>query len=70
MHWYVCTDFEGHWPTGVAAVIQAHTEEQARQLLDEALRRRGLPGLASEDQVKQLDTTDQPQAYVLCDGDY
>jgi len=42
MKLYVCTDHDFHWPTGVASVIIAKNEDEAKELLNKALVRRGL----------------------------
>jgi hypothetical protein len=68
MNVYVCTDHDGHWAVGVASVVVAENEEQARTLLVAELATHGL---------KQVDpftlrriATDAPKAFVLNDGDY
>lgn len=39
---FTCTNFEGHYPVGVAAIIVAPTRKRAMQLLEEALENDGL----------------------------
>ena len=64
---YVCTDFEGHYPVGVAAVIIAKDHKQARKLLDEELKARDLP--AGKGKISLQDMS-EPYAAILCDGNY
>lgn len=67
---YVCTDHDLHYPVGCASVVVARDRRQARRLLDEQLRRRGLKGHAEEPYtLVEVDVT-TPQARVLRDGDY
>lgn len=63
------TDFEGHWPVGVAAVVVADTAGQAAELLNNALQERGLGRTAQADQFAELPTSRQ-LAVILRDGDY
>ena len=65
---WVCTDHEGHWPTGVASVVVAPDEETARKLLRDALRERGL----EKDRPFTLEALDigQDHAVVLRNGNY
>ena len=65
---FTCTDHEGHWPVGVASVVVAADETEARDLLLVELRSRGL----RHDEPFTLEEirTDRPRAFVLMDGDY
>ncbi|WP_068018941.1 hypothetical protein [Rhodoplanes sp. Z2-YC6860] len=67
MNIYTCVDHDGHW-VGVASVIVAETEDQARDLLVAELATHGL------DQTKPFTlrriNADAPKAFVLQDGDY
>jgi protein involved in polysaccharide export with SLBB domain len=49
--------------------VVAETAEEAAQLLQTALAKRGLRGPVTSDQFVLL-TVDQPRAVVLLDGDY
>jgi hypothetical protein len=68
MNVYTCTDHEGFWPVGVCSVVVAKTEDEAHELLRIALKEHGL--------TKELPftlrkvNTEQPQAFLLLDGDY
>jgi hypothetical protein len=64
---FTCTDHAGVWPVGVASIVLAHTEYEARKLLAAKLIERGL--LKKEFTLQQIDTS-RPQAVVLRDGDY
>lgn len=65
--WY-SNDHEGHYPVGVASVVVAEDEDEARDLLILKLREHGLeqkrPFRLTE--IK----TDQARAIVINDGDY
>lgn len=66
---YVCNQFTGHYPTGVAAVVVAESQEHAAQLLNEQLRLEGLSGDANSNMMA-LVMQESPQAVILCDGNY
>jgi hypothetical protein len=63
------TSFSGHWPVGVAAVVVAESEQQALEILNAALKSFGLPGDATTNGLKKVDTS-SVQAVILNDGDY
>lgn len=67
MRLWTCVDHEGYWPTGVASVVIANTEGEARALLSAALREKSL-----DDQVFTLQEVDLARtgAYVLNDGNH
>lgn len=65
---FVCTDHAGHYPVGVASVIIADSEVQARGLLEEELRTRGLN--PDEPFTLQEVTSTDPRVVVLNDGNY
>lgn len=67
---FVCTDHDYHYPVGVASVIIAENEDQARSLLDAQLRERGLSPHADEPYTLQTLSLDEPKALVLHDGNY
>ena len=72
---YVTTDFEGHFPTGTAAVITARDKRHATNLLKKEVEKCGL-----EFKIVQGDKFGRPQlieinqdesnAIVLQDGNY
>lgn len=65
---FTCTDFTGHWPVGVAAVVIAEDKAIAEAQLREALAVKGLkqnPNTAIE--IKEVSA---PGVYILCDGNY
>jgi len=65
---FTCTDFEGHYPVGVSAVIVASDAMEARTLLDKELVKHGLrPKVISTFQEISLDRS---AAIILQDGDY
>ena len=64
---FVCTDHGARYPVGVASIILANTEFEARRLLAAQIEARGLP--PKQFTLRQIDTS-KPQAIVLQDGDY
>ncbi len=67
---FTVTNFVGHWPIGVAAVVVADDRKKARKLLDAALDKKNL--MVKQEKKYDLDELDicSPQALVLCDGNY
>lgn len=65
---YVCQDHQGHWPVGVASIVVAETEEDARTLLINRLAKHSI----EQTEPFTLLPVDlaYPEAYVLCDGNY
>ncbi|MEE9386368.1 MAG: hypothetical protein V3V08_23385 [Nannocystaceae bacterium] len=68
MRIYVCTDFTGHYPVGVSAVIVAESEGEAVNVLESELIRIGLEQ-SDPVTVVELDTA-VSSAHILCDGNY
>ena len=66
MKLFVSTDHPAVWPTGVASIIVAENEDEARALLNTALHERRLYGPFT---LREVSLT-EPAAHVLCDGDY
>ncbi len=64
---YTCVDHDGHNPVGVASVIIAMSEGQARVLLAHELIERGLDPVKFT--LQELDIT-VPGAHILHDGEY
>lgn len=65
---WVCTDHDGHYPVGVASIVMANSVEEAKLLMDQALREQGLsPHKAYS--LLELNIS-VPFARVLCNGDY
>ena len=60
------TKFEGHWPVGTAAIVEADRREEAAYLLSRELAEQGLP--QSVDVADMIPFTGGVQ--ILCDGDY
>lgn len=60
--------FDGFWPVGAAAVVVAEGLEQAKSLMDSALRERGLRS-SSQDDWEEISLF-EPKATILCDGNY
>lgn len=68
MNIYTCTDHEGHYPVGVASVVVANSEDEARKLLEAELAAHGLKN--QEPFTLRRIQIERPQAFVLNDGDY
>ena len=68
MQGYVCTDHDGHYPVGVASIIVAPDEDEARRLLAAELREHGLD--AGKPFTLRRIQSEKPQAFVLLDGNY
>ena len=67
MEIYTCVDHDGHW-VGVASVVVANSEPEARGLLQAALHEHGLDE-QKPFTLRRLNTS-SPRAFVLQDGDY
>lgn len=65
---FTCNDHEGFWPVGVASVIVAADETEARDLLKVELRSHGLK--SEQPFTLREIRTDRPRAFVLMDGNY
>ena len=68
MRVFVCTDHDGYYPVGVASVVVAVDEGEARSLLLAELTERGLRGNGTFT-LREINAT-APRAFVLHDGDY
>lgn len=67
MRVFTCTDHEGHY-VGVASVVIARNEDEAREVLSAELRKVGLLSPRGFS-LTELDTR-VPHAVILQDGDY
>ena len=67
---YTCTDHDCFWPVGVASVIVATNEEEAKRLLDEKLKKKGLKTYSKSPYTFNELLTDKPEATILHDGNY
>lgn len=67
MKLWTSTDHPGHYPVGVASIILAETHSQACDLLQDALRSKGLPTLPFSLEEVDMEVL---QAIILNDGDY
>lgn len=66
---FTCTEFEGHYPVGVAAVVLAVDETQAAAMLEEVLCITGLPQAILPTQLEEVSLL-KPSVQILCNGDY
>ena len=66
---WINDSFTGHYPVGTAAVVVAETAEQAAELLNKAMAKRGLHEPTSAGFMRKVDTR-TAAAVILCDGDY
>jgi hypothetical protein len=67
---YTCTGFTGHYPVGTSAIIIAPSEERARLLLDQELKKYGLGRGDGEKHNMFVVPLDKQAAIILNDGDY
>ena len=67
MEVYYCTDHDGVYPTGVASIVVAPSENLARIILRERLRELGLD---KSDFTLQRLYTNETKAIILVNGDY
>ncbi len=66
---YYCTDHDTFWPVGCASIVRAKDEKEAQEMLDAALKKRGLKPFAGWDYtLKELGR--EHQAVILVDGNY
>ena len=66
---FTCTQFDGYYPVGVAAVVVAGTKEEAAERLTEKLISIGLKQYIRPEQMTEM-LTSVPYVALLCDGDY
>lgn len=64
---WTCVDHDAVWPVPRASIVVAHTEQQARALLDRALI---AAGLRPNDYTLEPVALSEPHAIVLQNGDY
>jgi hypothetical protein len=65
---FYCTDFEGHYPIGTAAVMVAENKEQAKLLLENSLKD-DLPQVIEVNDIHEMDLNNQG-CNVLHYGNY
>lgn len=70
MNTYTCKKFTGHYPVGSAAVVRHESREEAARLLNDALKREGLPGDAKPEDMIPLAPDPIPTVRILNDGNY
>ncbi len=73
MRVWTCTDHAGVWPVGVASIVVASSEAEARSLLEGELASRRLlhrPPRAPFDFTLEEVDLEMARAIVLCDGNY
>lgn len=67
---YTCTDFQGHYPVGTAAVVVASSREEAKEKLEKAL----FDHFGAIQEIKVDDLVRIPAskaaAHILLDGNY
>lgn len=63
---FTCTNFTGHYPVGVAAVVNAGSRIDAARKLNEALKLHSLDGDAKAEDMLPL----EEDVRVLNDGNY
>jgi len=80
MNIYTCTEFTGHYPTGVAAIVLAKSKAIAKNRLNKELQNCNLPGDAKVEDIKHLcraytqfdlcRLTPKSPVVILADGNY
>jgi hypothetical protein len=70
MNVYTCKDHDGHFPVGVASIVVADSEDEAREILDAELKANGLKPFARCPYTLVSLSTSSPKAIVLNNGDY
>lgn len=65
---YTCVDHPGHW-VGVASVVVAPNEDEARRLLIDELYTHGLAQGPKPFTLREINIK-KPKAFVLQNGDY
>ena len=66
---WTCTNFTGHNPVGTAAVVIAHTAQQASNDLNKELEYRGLPADTKPKDMVRF-ALSKRTVKILNDGDY
>jgi hypothetical protein len=66
---WTCVGFTGYWPVGTAAVVVAKDREQAKALLEVALRGKGLEQEIPLEDIRELDVS-TVGCWILLDGNY
>lgn len=69
MKLYACTNFKGHWPVGVAAIVIAPDRGIAHTLLLKALGEDGLKNQPHPLELREIPTS-SPIAIILASGEY
>lgn len=67
---YANTLFEGHWPSGVAAIVIANSPKEAALLLEIAIQEQKLPQQTVDHASFYVIDTTEPAAIILTDGSY
>lgn len=67
MRIFYSTDFTGHYPVGSAAIVIAENIEEASLLIDRKLNEQDLK---FDGNLTEILFEDNPQAIILCNGDY
>ena len=70
MKLFYCEDHDAKWPVPVCSIIIAKDENQARDLLDEQLKERGLKTFSEEPYSLVKVPQQKPVAIVISDGEY
>jgi len=65
---FTCTDFDGYYPVGTAAVVIAGCKEEAAVLLELSLKECGLSQIIDPNTLVPIDV--EVPVRILCDGNY
>ena len=66
---YTCTQFQGYYPVGAAAIVVAKNAEEAAQMLTNRLAVMGLPQIIGVSHMEGV-LSSVPSVTILCDGNY
>ena len=67
---FTCDDHDFFWPVGVASVIVAKDRREAKKLLDQRLKEKGLKTFEGRKYTLVEMSMDKAEAKIICDGDY
>jgi len=71
MKTWTCKGFTGYWAVGTAAVIYAETRDIAAELLNNALKEKGLDGDTKPEDIQEFPSDKRhSEVRILCDGNY
>ena len=67
---FTCDDHDFFWPVGVASVIVAKDRREAKKLLDQRLKEKGLKTFEGRKYTLVEMSMDKAEAKIISDGNY